>query len=148
MTEISIPAAFTDLSNREKRYIVYYGGRGGAKSVSIGRELLIRAANEKCRILCTRNLQNSIRDSVHSLIAAQIGEMGLDRHFEVQRDNIKCTLTGSDFIFKGLEHNVNEIKSLHGVKYCWVEEAQAVAGSGWKILRPTIREKGSQFFIS
>ncbi len=129
------------------RYKVLYGGRGSGKSVGIARVLLIQAALEKHRILCARELQVSMRDSVHKLLADQIDALGLAGFYEVQQAVI-LGANGSEFIFKGLRHNISEIKSTQGVTKCWVEEAQTVSKASWDTLIPTIREPNSEIYIS
>jgi len=142
---IDIPESFAFLFGRE-RYIVAWGGRGSGKSVNIARCLLIRACQEPLRVLCARELQASIRESVHKLLADEIDELGLASFFEVQQTVIRGR-NGSEFIFAGLKHNVAQIKSMQGINVCWVEEAQLVSKASWEVLVPTIREEGSQFYI-
>lgn len=129
------------------RYKVLYGGRGSAKSWSVARELIIRAAFGKVRILCAREFQSSIKDSVHKLLTDQIKEMGLSAYFVIQENSIK-SIGGSEFIFKGLHNNSNEIKSMEGIDIVWVEEAEAVSETSWKVLIPTIRKEGSEIWIT
>lgn len=133
--------------NYHKRYIVYYGGRGSGKTVSIAKALLFRGHQNKERILCAREFQNSIADSVIRTLADEIGELGLDDFYEVQRDRI-IGKNGTEFIFKGLRHNVQSIKSLAGITICWCEEAQTLSDESLNILIPTIREEGSQIIMS
>lgn len=144
---IEFPAKIAFLLSEKHRYKVLYGGRGGAKSWGIVRALVIKAAQTKMRILCAREIQNSIRDSVHKLISDQIQSMGLSAHFEIQKDTIKG-INGSEFLFKGLRMNVQEIKSTEGIDVCWVEEAQTVSKQSWDVLIPTIRKDGSEIWIS
>jgi phage terminase large subunit len=99
------------------------------------------------RILCARELQVSIKDSVHRLLADQIEAMGVGDFYEIQRDTIKGK-NGTEFLFKGLRHNIGEIKSTAGITICWVEEAQTVSKASWETLIPTIREDGSQIIVS
>ena len=129
------------------RYKVLYGGRGGGKSTPIADALITRAVYSKLRILCTREMQNSIRDSVHRLLADRIKALELDEFFNIQKENI-TSLAGSEFIFKGLRHNISEIKSMEGVDLCWVEEAEKVCKDSWDTLIPTIRKEGSEIWIS
>lgn len=129
------------------RYKVWYGGRGGAKSWNVARLLLLKAYREKVRILCAREFQNSIGDSVYRLLRDQIELMGLTAHFTATESSIKSR-SGSEFLFKGLQRNINEIKSLEGVDICWVEEAQRVSADNWEILIPTIRKEGSEIWIT
>jgi phage terminase large subunit len=98
-------------------------------------------------VLCTREIQNSIKDSVHKLLKDQINEMGLNDYFIVTRDEIRSKI-GSEFIFKGLRHNIQEIKSTEGIDICWVEEAQSVSKESWDLLIPTIRKEGSEIWVS
>lgn len=130
------------------RYKVAYGGRGGSKSWTFGRILLLRSLEKSLRILCARELQVSIKDSVHMLLERQAMDMGLAEYFDITKTSISVPSNDSEFIFKGLRHNVNEIKSLEGIDICWVEEAQAVSSDSWKLLIPTIRESGSEIWIS
>ena len=132
---------------RPSRYKVYYGGRGGAKSWAIARALLILGSARKLRILCAREFQTSIADSVHKLLSEQIDEMGLTQWYDVQKTRIVGT-NGTEFIFKGLRHNVQEIKSTEGVDICWVEEAQTVSEDSWSVLVPTIRQPSSEIWVS
>lgn len=131
----------------QHRYKVLYGGRGSGKSIGIGRALLIQAMEEPHRILCARELQVSMRDSVHKLLSDQIEELGLGGFYEVQQAVI-LGQNGSEFIFKGLRHNISEIKSTQGCTKAWVEEAQTVSKQSWDLLIPTIREPNSEIYIS
>lgn len=129
------------------RYKVFYGGRAGGKSWSFARALLILAMQKPLRILCARELQVSISDSVHRLLADQAQEMGLAQFYEIKQASIRNKI-GSEFIFKGLKHNAGEIKSMEGIDICWVEEAANVSKASWDLLVPTIRKEGSEIWIS
>jgi phage terminase large subunit len=129
------------------RYKVAYGGRGGAKSWGFGRALLIIGAQRPLRVLCAREFQNSIAESAHALFAQQIDLLGLDGLYEVQEKRI-LGRNGTEFIFKGLRHNVASVKSTEGVDICWVEEARTVSKTSWDVLIPTIRKEGSEIWIS
>jgi phage terminase large subunit len=134
----------------DRRYKVLYGGRGSAKSHSIARALIARARAGKELILCTRELQASIRDSVHRVLKFIIYELLGDKQteFDILTDGIRHRLTGSEFIFKGLRHNAAEIKSLEGVTICWCEEADSISAESWALLDPTIRAPRSEIWIS
>ena len=140
------PKAFKGLF-KPARYKVFHGGRGSAKSWSVARAIVMITASRPVRVLCARELQNSISDSVHKLLSDQIHEMRLDSYFSITANMIRSTV-GSEILFKGLRHNVNEIKSTEGVDLCWVEEAQRVSKSSWEILIPTIRKDGSEIWIT
>ena len=130
------------------RYKVLYGGRGSAKSWTIAIVLIIMSAQFKLRILCTRELQASIKDSVHKLLSDQIYRLGMGHLFEIGESFIRCPSTGSEFIFKGLRHNVTEIKSLEGIDIVWIEEGQSTSAKSWETIIPTIRKDGSEIWVS
>ena len=130
------------------RYKVAYGGRGSGKSWSFARALLVMAASKPLRILCTREVQKSIKDSVHKLLSDQIQSMQLGAFFEVLETEIRGK-NGSEFLFAGLaNHTVESIKSYEGVDIVWVEEAQRVSKRSWTILIPTIRKDASEIWVS
>lgn len=129
------------------RYKVAYGGRGGAKSWGVARALLILAAQKPLRVLCARELQTSIKDSVHKLLSDQIDSLGMGGWYEVTQNTIRGP-NGSEFFFAGLRSNISQIKSFEGVNICWVEEAQTVSKSSWDVLIPTIREEGSEIWVT
>lgn len=129
------------------RYKVLYGGRGGAKSWGVARALLILAAAKPLKVLCGREIQQSIKDSSHALLKAQIDALGLGDFYTVLATEIRGK-NGSEFIFAGLKHNIQSIKSKEGVDICWVEEAQVVSKSSWATLIPTIRKDGSEIWVT
>ena len=129
------------------RYKVLYGGRGGAKSWGIARALLIIGARKTTRILCAREFQTSIKDSVHKLLSDQIVSMGLTEFYEITQNSIRGK-NGTEFSFVGLKNNVANIKSYEGCDICWVEEAQTTSKLSWNVLIPTIRKEGSEIWIS
>ena len=144
---IEIPTEYRELFNPNYRVFAVYGGRGSLKSHTVARRLLIAARQRKIRVLATREIQKSIKDSVHKLLADIIDLYGFT-DFEVQKDSIKNTVTGSEFIFTGLRNNTNEIKSMEGIDYCWCEEAQSMSEASIEILTPTIRNPGSQLIFT
>lgn len=130
------------------RYKILYGGRGSGKSWAVA-ELLVEIANQtNCRILCGRELQNSISDSVLKLISDTIADLGYSHRFEIQRNAIYCLATGAEFMFYGIKNNPTKIKSLEGVDICWVEEAENVSNESWDILIPTIRKENSEIWAT
>lgn len=129
------------------RYKVFYGGRGGAKSWAFAQALILKASQGKLLILCARELQGSIQESVHRLLSKTIERMGLNDVFDIQQRTIKNIQTGSEFIFEGLWNNVTKIKSMEGVDIVWVEEAESVSENSWDVLIPTIRKPGSEIWV-
>jgi phage terminase large subunit len=132
---------------KKSRYKVLFGGRGGAKSWGIARALLIKGAKDPIRILCAREFQTSIKDSVHKLLCDQIDSLGLLSFYEITQTSIRGR-NGTEFSFVGLKNNVANIKSYEGVDICWVEEAQTTSRLSWNVLIPTIRKEGSEIWIS
>jgi phage terminase large subunit len=122
------------------RYKVLFGGRGAAKSWQIARALLIKGSKEKLRILCAREIQKNIEESVHQLLCDQIVALHLEHFYIIQKNKI-IGRNGTVFGYAGLKHNPKGIKSWEGADICWVEEADAVSSASWDILIPTIRKE-------
>ncbi len=142
--DINMPKQFEALFNSYYRHIVYYGGRGGAKSYNICLFLLLKMMERNCLILCVREVQNSIDDSVHQLMQNIINEYHFP-NFEITKKNIYNKKTGAKVIYKGLKYETaDSLKSIPDVDYAFVEEAQCVSKRSIEILTPTIREEGSQ----
>ena len=130
---------------KPSRYKVLYGGRGGAKSWGVARALLALGFARKIRWLCGREFQNSIKDSVHKLLADQIAAMGLTGFYDIQRDSI-FGRNGTEFGFLGLHHNIANLKSWEGADGAWIEEAHTVSESSWNVLIPTIRKDPANLY--
>lgn len=145
--KIKIPEEFKRLFDRDWREAAVYGGRFSLKSHTVARLLLIRARQEKTRVACFREFQNSITESSHQLLADLIRYYELNE-FEVTNNAIINKLNGSDFIFKGLWHNEQSIKSIEGIDIAWVEEAQTVTKNSLEVLTPTIRKDNSQIIYT
>ncbi len=132
---------------QKARYKVSYGGRGGGKSQQYAKVLLLKGAETRLRVGCFREIQTSIKDSVHRLLKEQIEALGLQDKYRVT-DHAITGINGTEFIFAGLFRNVNQIKSLEGLDIAWVEEAEKVSEDSWNILIPTIRKPDSEIWIS
>jgi phage terminase large subunit len=145
-TLIELAGAFRELAT-PARFKIYYGGRGSGKSWHFARHLLLKGLNEPLRVLCAREFQVSIKDSVHRLLADQIEQMELGAFYQVKNNEI-VGLNDTLFIFEGLRHNITKVKSMEGIDVCWVEEAERVSDDSWKVLIPTIRKPGSEIWIS
>lgn len=131
-----------------RRYKVMHGGRGGGKSHSVGQVLLDLGARKPLRILCAREIQKSMRDSVHRLLKDYIVKLGLESFYEVLDNEIRGG-NGTLFLFSGLQsHTVDSIKSFEGVDIVWVEEAHGVSKKSWDVLTPTIRKEGSEIWLT
>jgi len=143
---IVIPQAFQFLFEKA-RYKVPWGGRGSGKSESVARYLLIEGAKESQTILCTREYQTSIKDSVHQLFAYLINLYKLQSIYKVTLNDIRG-VNGTKFIFAGLRHNIENIKSIPNIKKAWVEEAETVSHHSWDIFIPTIRGEDSEIIAT
>jgi len=129
------------------RYKVLYGGRGSTKSWAIADYIVQKTAFGKFRVLCTREIQGSIKDSVYRLLVDRIYFHKLQKYFLINKDSIS-SIYGSEIIFKGLRQNISEVKSTEGIDICWVEEAEKVAQDSWDVLIPTVRKEGSEIIVS
>lgn len=133
---------------RPKRYKVMHGGRGGGKSWGVAQALIAMSADRPLRILCAREIQKSMKDSVHRLLSDSVARLGLGHFFEVLDTEIRG-LNGSLIVFSGLQtHTVDSIKSFEGVDIVWVEEAHGVSKRSWDVLIPTIRKERSEIWLT
>lgn len=143
---IKLPEAFEPLF-WPARYKAYYGGRGSAKSHSFAAALVLQAAQKPLRILCCREVQRSIKDSVKRLLDDKIEETGLAGFYSSTDTEIRGA-NGSLFVFAGLRTNPDTLKSMEAVDIAWVEEAHAVSERSLNILIPTVRQPGSEIWFS
>lgn len=141
---VDIPEAFSFLFE-PARYKVTYGGRGKGASWSYARALLIKGAMAPTRVLCAREIQKTIDDSVHQLLADQIKELNLGGRYQVLSTEIRGP-AGTSFGYAGLRHNASELKSWEGADVAWVTEATNVSKASWNILTPTIRKDNSEIW--
>lgn len=146
-SEILIPREFARLLDSDWREAAVWGGRYSLKSMTVANILLTRAINKKLRIGCFREYQNSIADSSHQLLKDIVDKKNLNM-FKVTDNSIVNTINGSEFLFKGLHHNIQSVKSIEGIDIAWVEEAQTVSEESIEVLTPTIRKPGSQIIYT
>ncbi len=145
--KVSVPRKLKPLLY-PRRYKGAYGGRGGAKSHFFAEQVVLKAYMGRTRIVCIREVQNSIKDSVRQLIIDKIEKFGLTPWFNVLESEIQAP-NGSVIIFKGMQsYNASNIKSLEGYDIAWVEEAQTLSQHSLDLLRPTIRKDGSELWFS
>lgn len=143
-TKVQLPIEFKRLFDDDWRHAVIEGGRYSLKSHTVARYLLLTARQKKVRIACLRQFQKNIGDSSYQLLLDLIDQYHFDE-FVHTSDTITNTATGSTFIFKGLDRNVETtIKSLEGVDIAWTDESQVITMKSVRILVPTIRKPGSK----
>ncbi len=141
MMEKRVPSKFKPLYTHQKNnklFYAYHGGRGGGKSWEIADFLLIEGAKQKHRILCCREVQKSIKHSVHKLLSDRIAALGLGHFYQILETEIRG-INGTEFSFAGLlNHTVESVKSFEGATITWIEEAQTVSAFSLSILIPTV----------
>jgi phage terminase large subunit len=145
-TNAEFPVKMASLFDKA-RYKVYYGGRGAGKSHSAAKALLILGAKSQIRVLCAREYQTSIKDSVHKLLCDQIVLMGMEGFYEITQSAIRGK-NGTEFAFIGLKNNIANVKSIEGIDIAWVEEAQTTSRVSWNTLIPTIRKQDSEIWVT
>lgn len=131
---------------RRVRHRVLYGGRASSKSWDCAGVAASLSSQVPTRFLCVRRFQNKIKESVYTLVKAQIENMGLSG-FNIQASSIQHA-NGSEFVFYGIERNIDEIKSFEGANILWIEEAHNLTAEQWQVLAPTIRTEGSQIWLT
>lgn len=146
MPKIQVPRKLEPLFKKKKRFKIVIGGRGSGKSNTVADLCLVDAQTRGIKVGCFREFQNSIEDSVHSLLKEEIERLGMGG-FTIQNNTINCH-TGGEFRFKGLARNAESIKSMHGFERFWVEEAQTISESSLKLLTPTLRLADSEVWMT
>jgi phage terminase large subunit len=150
IADIELPPKLVDVFDKPRgsvRYRGSYGGRGSAKSVTFAKMAAVFGYAEPLRILGTRELQVSIKESFYAEVVSAIeSEPFLKSHYDIGESFIKGK-NGTEFIFRGLRHNMDSIKSMAQIDICIVEEAENVPESSWQKLIPTIRSPGSEIWV-
>lgn len=146
MPRMTIPRKLLPLVQKKKRFKAVIGGRGSGKSNTVADICLMDAQTQGIKTACFREYQNSIDDSVHSLLEEEIGRLGLSG-FNVQAAAIQ--MNGQDmFKYRGLSRNAESIKSMHGFRRFWIEEAQTISAKSLKLLTPTLRTDESEIWMT
>lgn len=146
LPKLQIARKLLPIVTKPKRFKVIIGGRGGGKSIAVADALIMKAQTENAPIMCLREYQNSISDSVHSILKAEINRMGVSG---VTTTDSKIDFDGDGYFrYKGMSRDTAAIKSAHGFKYSWVEEAQTITQKSIDDLLPTIREDGSECWFT
>lgn len=148
MSTIKLPEKLLPFIEKKKRFKIVIGGRGSGKSTGLGNICLMRMETEDADILCLRELQNSIEDSVHKLLKDSIVKMGIEDRFYSTDSKVQCLENGKGTRYKGAARNSAAIKSAEGFKYSWFEEAQTISQQTLDDLLPTIRAENSELWFS
>lgn len=144
MEKPSLNPALRSFWTTKARNKVLYGGRASSKSWDAAGFSVFLTNQYKLRVLCARQIQNKIEESVYTTIKTQIERFGLLERFKILDNKIINLVTGSEYLFYGLWRHITEIKSLEGIDILWLEEAHALTEQQWSILEPTIRKDGSE----
>jgi phage terminase large subunit len=148
MSDVSLPDWAECLLTQGPRYTILHGGRGSGKSMACATALVVRAASEPIRILCFREIQESIDESVKAIIEQRIKDCGLEDFFVITKKEINGR-NGSKFIFRGLsDETADSIKSLFDIDIAWGEEGQAITKQSLDLFLPTIRKETSEIWFS
>jgi phage terminase large subunit len=145
--DLRIPAPHMFLLTERAPYKGLWGGRGGAKSHSAARALVARITEKNTRVLCGREFQTSIKDSVHYLLCDTIQELGLSSYFDMQ-DRVIKGINKSEVLYRGIARNIQEIKSMEKLDIVWLEEAANTSNRSLETLIPTIRRDGSELWAT
>ena len=140
-----IPKAFQEFYT-PSRYKVAYGGRGSGKSWAFAHMIIRLGSIQRLTILCAREIQKSIEDSVYRLLVNIIHDNNLSGWKITKSDIIHSN--GTRIFFKGLHRNISSVKSVEGIDIVWIEEAHSVSQESWDYLIPTIRKEGSEIWIT
>lgn len=141
-----LPLWAAEFAQSRERYLVAWGGRAAARSWTFARLIAIRCTQTRLRVLCARETQESIDDSVRRVLVDMIEAMSLPG-WTLGRDRLSHA-NGSEITFLGIRTDPAKIKSTEGVDICWIEEAEAVSENSWNYLTPTIRKSGSQILVT
>ncbi len=148
MSKLQIPNKLNKLITTKKRFKIVIGGRGSGKSTSVGNVMLMKIETEAADVLCLREFQSSIDDSVHKLMKGAVESLGIGDRFDITDKKIECKSNGNGTRYKGAARNSSAVKSAEGFKYSWFEEAQTASAQTLEDLLPTIRSEGSELWFT
>lgn len=131
-----------------KRYKIVYGGRGSMKTRTVVSILTAKAQTRRRRVLCLREIQNSIEESSYQEIAEEVDRRDMADSFKLLKKTIRVPANGSSFSFRGLFRNQRALKGFTNATDAWVDEAEGVSRDSYSILAPTIRASGSEIWIT
>lgn len=139
--------SFVNLQTNQYDTIIWEGGRGGAKSEALACIAITESFIDDGVILCCREIQKSIADSLYATIVSAISKYKLDLYFKILNNEITNLITGSRFIFAGLKSNITSIKSINKLRVVLTDEAENISEQSWSYLRPTPRYGQVRFYV-
>ncbi len=149
--QVTVPSkllpAFNNLSQCIYDIIVWKGGRGAAKSQALAAIGVLESYIDDGVILCCREIQKSVSDSIYSMLVSYIEDKGLGADFKVLNTSITNIKTGAEFIFAGLKSNITSIKSINKLRVVLVDEAENVSQNSWDVLLPTPRYGDVRIYV-
>lgn len=148
MSRLQIPDKLHKLLTTPKRFKIVIGGRGSGKSTGVGETMIMKIETEAADVLCLREYQSSMEDSVHKLMKTGLDKLGITDRFTVTDNKIESKVNGKGTRYKGAARNSSAIKSAEGFKYSWFEEAQTASAQTLEDLLPTIRSAGSELWFT
>ncbi|AWK42606.1 PBSX family phage terminase large subunit [Photorhabdus temperata] len=153
--DLPIPAKLVPVFTKENvRYRGAHGGRGSAKTRTFAMMSAVRAyqaaeSGTSGVILCAREFMNSLEESSMEEVKQAIRSIPwLDDYFEIGEKYIRTKNRLVNYVFCGLRHNLDSIKSKARILLAWIDEAESVSETAWKKLRPTVRESGSEIWVT
>lgn len=152
--KLEIPPKLIPVFSGEARYRCSYGGRGSAKTRTFALMTAVRAymlaqAGASGVVLCGREFMNSLEDSSMEEIKQAIRDTPwLDAYFDIGEKYIRTKNKQVSYAFAGLRHNLDSIKSKARILIAWVDEAEGVSEIAWQKLLPTVREHGSEVWVT
>lgn len=145
---VDIPKPLLKFLTHDARIKIAFGGRGGGKTESVARMLVMRGARQKQRAFCTRQTMKSIEDSVHSTIKKSIKALQADDLYSITDTKIRHINNGSDFIYGQMGTNLTSMKSKDEVDIGWIEEAEDVSEKALEVFTPSVRADNSEIWIT
>lgn len=135
------------------RFKVAYGGRGSAKTRTFCTILTTNVMYFGWRVVCFREIMESIADSVYQEFVAEIERRGLEPYFDILKTEIRCRTSGGCIRFSGIKAsatrlNTQKLKGFSDFDAAWLEEANPVTSESWNALIPTMRKSGSEIWVS
>jgi phage terminase large subunit len=151
---VQIPAKMYQIFDGKARYRCAYGGRGSGKTRSFAimtavRGMELAQSGKSGIILCAREFMNSLADSSFEEIKqAILSDKYLTSFYDIGQNYIRTKDGRISYAFAGLRRNLDSLKGRGFIHICWIDEAETVSEMAWQKLIPTVREEGSEIWVS